>query len=91
MPNSNSAKKRLRQNVVRRDRNRAIKSAVRTQCRKVRDAIKAGDIELAETEFRAAQKSLDRIGARNIYHPNKAARLKSRLSAAIKAAKQPAA
>ena len=54
MPNTRSAKKRLRQNVARRAANRNVKRTVRTQCRKVREAILAGDVELAETEFRAA-------------------------------------
>lgn len=88
MPNTKSAEKRLRQNVVRRVRNRSIKRAVRSQCRKVREAVVAGDVERAETEFRAAAKRLDRAGAKNIIHPNSAARIKSRLSAKIKAIKQ---
>jgi len=88
MPNTKSAIKRLRQNVVRRARNRSIKRAIRTQCRKVREAVMAGDVERAETEFRLAAKGLDRAGARNIVHRNAAARIKSRLSARIKAIKQ---
>ena len=88
MPSTKSATKRLRQNVVRRDRNRSIKRAVRTRCRKVREAIKAGDVEAAEAEFRLAAKGLDRAGGRNIIHRNAVARTKSRLSAKIKALKQ---
>jgi len=88
MPNTKSAKKRLRQNITNRQRNRSTMRAVRTQCRKVREAIKAGDIELAENEFRLAVKRLDRAGGRNIIHRNAAARTKSRLSARIKALKQ---
>ena len=88
MPNTKSAEKRLRQNVVRRARNRSIKRAVRTQCRKVREAVSAGDVEQAESEFRVAAKRLDQAGAKKIIHPNSAARIKSRLSAKIKAIKQ---
>ena len=88
MPSTTSSKKRLRQNVSHRERNRSIKGAIRTQCRKVREAIKAGDTELAENEFRLAVSSLDRAGARNIIHRNTAGRMKSRLSAKIKAIKQ---
>jgi small subunit ribosomal protein S20 len=88
MPNTKSAEKRLRQNLVRRARNRSIRRAVRSQCRKVREAVVAGDVERAETEFRVAAKRLDRAGAKNIIHPNSAARIKSRLSAKIKAIKQ---
>ncbi|MHC4399817.1 MAG: 30S ribosomal protein S20 [Planctomycetota bacterium] len=87
MPNTTSAKKRLRQNAARRDRNRSMKRAVRTQCRKVREAIRDGDVDRAEAEFRLAAKRLDRAGARNIIHRNAAARVKSRLSAKIKAIK----
>jgi len=88
MPNTRSAKKRLRQNLVRRARNRSVKRSVRTQCRKVREAVAAGDLEAAQTEFRLAAKKLDRAGAKNVIHCNAAARTKSRLSAKIKALKQ---
>ncbi|MCH2118181.1 MAG: 30S ribosomal protein S20 [Pirellulales bacterium] len=84
MPNSNSAKKRMRQNVTRRDQNRSIKSAVRTQIRKVRAAVATGEVEVSEVEFRAVAKKLDRAAARNVIHANAAARTKSRLSKAIK-------
>jgi small subunit ribosomal protein S20 len=87
MPSTKSAKKRLRQNIAHRLRNRSIKQAIRTQCRKVREAVAAGNVELAEGEFRLTAKKLDRAGARNIIHRNAAARTKSRLSAKIKALK----
>lgn len=87
MPNSPSAAKRLRQNKTRQLANKAIKSAMRTQVKKVVTAANAGDIETAEKEFRAAAKSLDRAGAKKIIHPNKAGRTKSRLSHLIKKAK----
>ena len=88
MPNSVSAKKRLRQNLVRRNRNQAAKSAIKTQIRKVREAIAAGNVEAAETEFRLAAKKLDKTAAAGVIHANTAARVKSRLSAALKATKQ---
>ncbi|MCA9237955.1 MAG: 30S ribosomal protein S20, partial [Planctomycetales bacterium] len=43
MPNSPTAKKRLRQSIDRRDRNRATRSALRSKLRKLRTAITAGD------------------------------------------------
>ncbi|MHB8903289.1 MAG: 30S ribosomal protein S20 [Thermoguttaceae bacterium] len=88
MPNTKSAKKQLRQDEELRVRNRSLRSELRTQCRKVREAIKSADLGQAETEFRVAVKKLDRAGARNIIHRNAAARLKSRMSAKIKALKQ---
>jgi small subunit ribosomal protein S20 len=87
MPNTKSAKKRLRQNEVRRLRNRAVKSAMRTQLRKVREAVKAGDLEKAEEGYRVAARQLDRAGSKRVIHPNKAARIKSRLQHLIKKAK----
>ncbi|MFI4876917.1 MAG: 30S ribosomal protein S20, partial [Blastopirellula sp. JB062] len=60
MPNTQSAKKRLRQNEVRRARNRAVKSALRHQIRKVRVAIAAGDVGVMDTELKAAVKRLDK-------------------------------
>lgn len=87
MPNSPSASKRLRQNKVRQARNKMIKSAMRTQVKKVRTAAAAGDIETAEKEFKVATKSLDRAGAKGIIHTNTAGRYKSRLSQMIKKAK----
>ena len=87
MPNSNSAKKRLRQNVARRLQNRSTKSALRRQIRKVLEAVKAGDAEASQDAFRLATKKLDRAAARHIIHDNAAARTKSRLSAKIKAIK----
>jgi small subunit ribosomal protein S20 len=87
MPNTASAKKRMRQDAVRRTRNRATKSTIRTQLRKVREAITAKDAEKSRTEFRSLVKKIDRAVARKVIHANAAARTKSRLSAAIKAMK----
>jgi small subunit ribosomal protein S20 len=87
MPTTKSAKKRHRQSLERRTKNRAAKSAVKTQVRKVRSAVAAGDIALAETELRLASKKLDRAGAKRVIHPNAAARTKSRLAHLIRTAK----
>ena len=86
-----SAKKRHRQSLERRAKNRAVKSAVKTQVRKVRQAILAGDIAAAQTELRVAAMKLDKAGAKRVIHPNAAARTKSRLAHLIRAAKSPAA
>lgn len=91
MPNTSSAKKRLRQNEVRRLRNRTVKSSLRTQMRKVRDSIKVGDLDKAAVELRLAQKKLDQAGAKRVIHPNKAARTKSRLVKMLRRAQAAAA
>jgi small subunit ribosomal protein S20 len=87
MPNTASAKKRMRQDAVRRARNRATKSALRTQLRKVREAVSDSDTEKSQTEFRLLSKKLDQAAARKVIHANRAARTKSRVSRAIKALK----
>ncbi|MFN0021439.1 MAG: 30S ribosomal protein S20 [Pirellulaceae bacterium] len=91
MPTTSSAKKRHRQSLERRAKNRATKSSLKTQIKKVREAAKAGDAAKAEAEFRLVAKKLDRAGNKRVIHPNAASRTKSRLSHLLKAAKQPAA
>ncbi len=88
MPNTPTAKKRLRQNDKRRVRNRSHRSALRSQIRKVRAAVEAGKLEEATSEFRVAVKRLDQAAASNLIHDNAASRTKSRLSALIKKAQQ---
>ncbi len=90
MPHSKSAAKRLKQSIGRQQRNRSATRAIRTQVRKVRDAVEAKDLAKAESEFRVAETKLDQAGARRIIHPNAASRTKSRLSAAVKSLKQTA-
>jgi small subunit ribosomal protein S20 len=77
----------MRQDSVRRARNRATKSGLRTQLRRVREAIKAKDLEKSQTEFRTMVQKLDIAARRKVIHPNRAARTKARLSHAIKALK----
>jgi small subunit ribosomal protein S20 len=84
MPNIQSARKRLKQSLVRRDRNRSAKRALHTQCKKVLAAVEEGNTEKAETELRAAAKRVDQAAAKKTIHRNAAARVKSRLSAKVK-------
>ncbi len=84
MPQTESAKKRLRQDLVRRARNRSARSVLKSAVRKVRDAVAAGDATSGQTHFRVAAKKLDQAVAKGVIHKNVAARTKSRLSAALK-------
>jgi small subunit ribosomal protein S20 len=90
MPNIASAKKRLRQSLVRRSRNRSTKSELKTRIRKVLELAKAGDAEKTDAEFRTTVKKLDQAAAARVIHPNRASRLKSRISARLKTAKRKA-
>src|SRR5947209_14500111 len=80
MPNNPSAAKRMRQEQKRRLHNRSIKSLVKTEITKARQAIDAdaGDGD-AEEAVRAAVSALDRAAKKGVIHPNNAARRKSRL------------
>lgn len=87
MPNTASASKRLRQTKVRQARNKAVKSAMKTQIKKVLTLATEGNVDQAEVEFKDAAKKLDRAGAKGVIHKNAAGRQKSRLQRAIKTAK----
>lgn len=79
MANSLSSKKRIRQNEKRRVNNRVRKSRVKTQRRRLRDAIASGDTEKTQAELKQTFKLIDKVTAKKTMHKNAAARLKSRL------------
>ena len=79
MANIRSAIKRNRQNKKRRVHNRVFRGSARTQVRKARDAIVAGEKKMAVEEVKQAIIKLDRVAAKGIIHKNNAARRKSRL------------
>lgn len=85
MANSAQAKKRARQALTRRARNFALRTEFRTAIKKVLKAVISGDKTAAQAEFINTQSTLDSIARKGVFHKNKAARHKSRLSAKIKA------
>jgi len=85
MANTAQARKRARQNASRRLHNMALRSEYRTAVKKVRKAVESGDKAAAQAAFQVSMGVIDSIADKNIVHKNKAARHKSRLSAAIKA------
>lgn len=85
MANSPQARKRARQAEQRRQNNVSHRSNVRTTIKKVLRAIQTGDFETAKTAFQAAVPIIDSMVNKNHVHRNKAARLKSRLNAKVKA------
>ncbi len=80
MPHTRSAKKRLRQNEKRKLKNRATKSAIKTQIKKVLAAAREAGPDQLQKEFNLAAKKLDKAAAKRIIHPNLAARKKSQLA-----------
>ena len=84
MANTDSARKRIRQNTVRTARNAARKSRMRTFVKKVEAAIAGGDREAANVALKQAQPEMQRAAGKGVIHRNTVARKLSRLSAAIK-------
>ena len=85
MANSPQARKRAKQNSVRRLRNHSQRSAVRTAIKKLDAAIEAGDKEAAKTSYTNAVSMIDKATVKGLHHKNRAARLKSRLNKRVKA------
>lgn len=77
MANIKSQKKRVITNEKARMRNKAVRSELKTATRRVRDAVEAGDAELANTEALKASRLLDRAASKGIIHKNQAADRKS--------------
>lgn len=84
MANIKSAIKRARQNDKLRLRNASARSMYRTYVKNVVKAIEAKQPEEAKVAFQKAQPVIDKAAKKGLIHLNKAARIKSRLSAQIK-------
>ncbi len=85
MANTAQAKKRARQATKQHAHNSTLRSEMRTAIKKVIKAIATGDKAAAQTVYQSSTSVVDSIADKKIIHKNKAARHKSRLSAAIKA------
>ena len=83
MANIKSAKKRIEVAQIRTERNKAIKSGVKTAMKKVFAAIEAGDKAAAQAELVNATKAIEMAASKGIYHKNNVARKVSRLSKAV--------
>jgi small subunit ribosomal protein S20 len=79
-----SGRKRVRQDVLINAANTSLRSKFRTAVKNVLKAVSAGDKAKAGETFKTAQKVIDSIADKGLFHKNKAARHKSRLSAKIK-------
>ena len=83
MANIKSAKKRILVNQTRYERNKGVKSAVKTAIKKVEAAVAANDKAAADEALKAATKAITMAGSKGIYHKNNAARKVSRLAVAV--------
>jgi small subunit ribosomal protein S20 len=88
LANTRSAKKRIRQNEKRRERNRPVRTRARTQVRIARTAIEAGKQDQATAAVKEAIQQLDRAADSGVIHRKNAARRKSRLMKSLAAVQQ---
>ena len=83
MANIKSAKKRILVAATRADRNKAIKSKIKTVIKKVEADIASGDKAAAQASLKVATSEIGKAASKGIYHKNNAARKVARLSAAV--------
>ena len=83
MANIKSAKKRILVAQTKTEKNKAIKSGVKTAIKKVHAAIEAGDKAAASAALVAATSEIDTATSKGVYHKNNASRKVSRLAAAV--------
>lgn len=86
MPNIKSAKKRVLVNNKKTEQNKAIRSAVKTEMKKIDLLIKENKIEEAKAALSNAYKVIDSACSKNIYHPNNASNKKAKLAKKVSAA-----
>lgn len=83
MANIKSAKKRILIDRRNAERNKAIKSRVKTAVKHVNTAIAANDKAAASTALTTAEKEIDKAARKGVFHKNTAARKVSRLTIAV--------
>lgn len=83
MANIKSAKKRIKVTLVRTERNKAIRSKVKTAIKKVESAVVASDKQLAQANLKNAVVEITKAASKGVYHKNNASRKVARLSKAV--------
>ena len=84
MAHSNSAKKRIRQNISHRARNRWRKQTMRGAIKEFLEKLAHGTSDEATEAYKTAAKIIDRTAQKGVIHKNQAARHKSRLNARLR-------
>ena len=80
MPNIKSAKKRVLVNETKAARNKAAKSALKTQIKKFEAVVAEGNRSEADSAYKATVKAIDKAAAKGLMHKNNAAHKKSALT-----------
>ena len=77
MPNLKSAKKRMRQNLVRHDRNLQVRTRIKSARRAMMESLEAKDVEAGQTAFRTYCSVLDKAAKGGVIKKNTAIRRKT--------------
>ena len=85
MANIKSQIKRIRTNRKAEERNKAVKSELKTVVRAAREAVAAGDKEKATAALRVATRKLDMAVSKGVIHRNQAANRKSAIAKQVAA------
>ncbi|MFG2646942.1 30S ribosomal protein S20 [Streptomyces sp. NPDC048436] len=83
MANIKSQIKRIKTNEKARQRNKAVKSSLKTAIRRAREAVAAGDTQKAVEATREASRQLDKAVSKGVIHKNQAANKKSALASKV--------
>ncbi len=83
MANIKSAQKRVLIAQVRNDRNKAVKSGIKSITKKFEKALAEGNIDLARTLYPEVSKKIDMAASKGTIHKNKAGRKKSRMALSL--------
>ena len=86
MPITASAVKRVRQNQKRQDRNRGVKSRIKTLTRNLLETLESGSPEEAQAALTGLHSALDKAVKQKVMHANTASRQKSRMARQVQAA-----
>jgi len=84
--NIKSQKKRVLTNEKARQRNRAVKSSLKTAVKKVHTAVAAGDVDAANEALKDASQQLDKAASKGVIHKNQAANRKAGLAKLVQGA-----
>jgi small subunit ribosomal protein S20 len=83
LANIKSQKKRILTNAKAAEKNKSVRSTVKTAVKKVNEAIAAGDKAAAMASLQAANRELDRAASKGVIHKNQAANRKSGIASGI--------
>lgn len=87
MPNIKSQKKRMRKSEEQRQRNKAIKTSLKTHVKKFDQVCESGDGEGSKEAYETAARALDKAVSKGVIHKNNAANNKSRMAKTLNALK----